>query len=310
MTILKILLIITFLVILAAYICYRIAFWAPKRVFDEDVQIHLPDGEQYLKVREGIERCVNNMLNRPFEPVTITTFDGQKLYARYYHVADGAPLQIQFHGYKSSAVLDFCGGSLYAGKIGHNALVVDQRSHGRSEGKAITFGVLERKDVLSWIDYARSRFGEDVRIILAGLSMGAATVLMSADQPLPSNVLGIVADCPYSSPAAIIKTVSKRDMHMPVGLVYPFIKLGARLFAGFDLEESSAVTAVKNTPVPILIIHGEDDNFVPCDMSREIRDANPDMITLVTIPEAGHGLCYMTDPKSYETAMMGFFKGL
>lgn len=310
MTILKILLIITFLVILAAYICYRIAFWAPKRVFDEDVQIHLPDGEQYLKVREGIERCVNNMLNRPFEPVTITTFDGQKLYARYYHVADGAPLQIQFHGYKSSAVLDFCGGSLYAGKIGHNALVVDQRSHGRSEGKAITFGVLERKDVLSWIDYARSRFGEDVRIILAGLSMGAATVLMSADQPLPSNVLGIVADCPYSSPATIIKTVSKRDMHMPVALVYPFIKLGARLFAGFDLEESSAVTAVKNTPVPILIIHGEDDNFVPCDMSREIRDANPDMITLVTIPEAGHGLCYMTDPKSYETAMLGFFKGL
>ena len=308
MTIFKILLIITILVLLTAYICYRIAFWAPKRVLDEDVQIHLPEGEQYLKVREGIERCVNNMLARPFEPVTITTFDGKKLYARYYHVADGAPLQIQFHGYKSSAVLDFCGGSLYAGKIGHNALVVDQRSHGRSEGKSITFGVLERKDVLCWIDYARSRFGEDVRIILAGLSMGAATVLMATDQPLPPNVLGVVADCPYSSPVAIIKTVSKRDMHMPTGLMYPFVKLGARLFAGFDLEESSAVTAVKNTPVPILIIHGTGDNFVPCDMSREIRDANPDMITLVTVPEAGHGLCYMTEPAIYENAMQEFFE--
>lgn len=308
MTIFKILLIITILVLLTAYICYRIAFWAPKRVLDEDVQIHLPEGEQYLKVREGIERCVNNMLARPFEPVTITTFDGKKLYARYYHVADGAPLQIQFHGYKSSAVLDFCGGSLYAGKIGHNALVVDQRSHGRSEGKSITFGVLERKDVLCWIDYARSRFGEDVRIILAGLSMGAATVLMATDQPLPPNVLGVVADCPYSSPVAIIKTVSKRDMHMPTGLMYPFVKLGARLFAGFDLEESSAVIAVKNTPVPILVIHGTGDNFVPCDMSREIRDANPDMITLVTVPEAGHGLCYMTEPAIYENAMQEFFE--
>lgn len=304
----KVLLIIAILVLLTAYICYRIAFWAPKRVLDEDVQIHLPEGEQYLKVREGIERCVNNMLARPFEPVTITTYDGKKLYARYYHVADGAPLQIQFHGYKSSAVLDFCGGSLYAGKIGHNALVVDQRSHGRSEGKAITFGVLERKDVLCWIDYARSRFGEDVRIILAGLSMGAATVLMATDQPLPSNVKGVVADCPYSSPVAIIKTVSKRDMHMPTDLMYPFVKLGARLFAGFDLEESSAVTAVKNTPVPILILHGTGDKFVPCDMSREIRDANPDMITLVTVPEAGHGLCYMTEPAIYENAMQEFFE--
>lgn len=308
MTIFKILLIFAVLVILAAYICYRIAFWAPKRVLDEDVQIHLPDGEQYLKVRAGIEKCVTDMLNRPFEPVTITTFDGKKLYARYYHVADGAPLQIQFHGYKSSAVLDFCGGSLYAGKIGHNALVVDQRSHGKSEGKSITFGVLERKDVLCWIDYARSRFGEDVRIILAGLSMGAATVLMSTDQPLPSNVIGVMADCPYSAPSDIIKTVCARDMHMPANLMYPFIKLGARLFAGFDLEESSAVTAVKNTPVPILIIHGTGDKFVPCDMSREIRDANPDMITLVTVPEAGHGLCYMTEPKMYEDAMQEFFK--
>lgn len=308
MFILKILLLVVMLVILTAYICYRIAFWAPKRVLDEDVQIHLPEGEQYLKVRAGIEKCVTDMLNRPFEPVTITTFDGKKLYARYYHVADGAPLQIQFHGYKSSAVLDFCGGSLYAGKIGHNALVVDQRSHGRSEGKAITFGVLERRDVLCWIDYARSRFGEDVHIILAGLSMGAATVLMSTDQPLPANVIGVTADCPYSTPGDIIKTVCSRDMHIPGHLMYPFIKLGARLFAGFDLEESSAVTAVKNTPVPILIIHGTGDKFVPCDMSREIYNTNPEMITLVTIPEAGHGLCYMTGPDVYENAVESFIQ--
>ena len=308
MTLFKILLILTILVVLTAYICYHISFRATKRVLDEDVQIHLPDGEQYMKVREGIEKCVTDMLNRPFEPVTITTFDGKKLYARYYHVADGAPLQLQFHGYKSSAVLDFCGGSLYAGKIGHNALVVDQRSHGKSEGNSITFGVLERKDVLSWIEYARSRFGEDVRIILAGLSMGAATVLMATDQPLPSNVVGVMADCPYSSPEAIIKKVCRVEMRLPVKPLYPFIKLGARLFAGFDLEESSAVSAVKNTPVPILILHGTGDRFVPCDMSREIHAANPEMITLVTIPEAGHGLCYMTEPKMYEDAMQEFFK--
>ena len=143
---------------------------------------------------------------------------------------------------------------------------------------------------------------------IAGLSMGAATVLMSADQPLPSNVAGIVADCPYASPTAIIKKVCQTDMHLPSNLLLPFIKLGARLFAGFDLEESAPVTAVKNTPVPILIIHGERDRYVPCDMSRTIKAANPEKITLVTIPDAGHGLCYMTAPDIYENAMLEFFK--
>ena len=230
----------------------------------------------------------------------------KKLYGRYYHVNDHAPLQIQFHGYKSSAVLDFCGGSLYAQKIGHNALVVDQRSHGRSEGTAITFGILERRDVLSWIEYARSRFGKDVPIILAGLSMGAATVLMSADLSLPPNVKGIIADCPYSAPKDIIKKVARTKMHFPAEPLYPFVKLGAFLFAHFHLEESSAVTAVKHTKLPILIIHGEADHFVPCDMSREIQKANPDMVTLVTIAHAGHGLCYMADAKKYEESMLAF----
>ena len=306
--IILILLLIFLLILLTAYICYRICFMAPPRITDENFKIQLSGGEEYRKVRAEIEASVSKMLERPFEPVTIITFDGKKLYGRYYHAADNAPLQIQFHGYKSSPVLDFCGGSLYAGKIGHNALVVDQRSHGQSDGKSITFGVLERKDVLCWIEYARSRFGSDVKIILAGLSMGAATVLMSADQPLPPNVVGIVADCPYSAPAAIIKKVCKTDMHLPARLLFPFIKLGARLFAGFNLEESAPVTSVKNTPVPILIIHGEGDRFVPCDMSRLIHAANPEKITLVTIPDAGHGLCYMTAPDIYETAMQKFFK--
>ncbi len=308
MTIFIILIVLAILILLTAYFCYRLAFYAPKRVFDEDVRIHLPEGEAYLKVRKGIETSVNAMLSRPFEPVTIITFDGKKLYGRYYHAADGAPLQIQFHGYKSTAVLDFCGGSTYAGKIGHNALVVDQRSHGRSEGKDITFGILERRDVLCWIEYARSRFGEDIPIILEGLSMGAATVLMSTDMPLPQNVKGVIADCPYSAPKDIIKKVTRAEMHLPAEILYPFVKLGARLFAHFNLEESSAVSAVKNTNLPILIIHGEGDTFVPCDMSREIKKANPAKVTLVTIPDAGHGLCYMTDAKKYEEAMLTFMQ--
>lgn len=297
------LIIIILFTLLVSYISYRIAFYAPKRL--PNAQVSMPVGEQYEQHRPGISKSVEEMLSRPFEPVTITSFDGQKLFARYYHVAESAPLQIFFHGYKSSAELDCCGGSKLAAKLGQNTLVVDQRSHGKSEGTCITFGIKERHDCLSWIHYARSRFGDDVKIILSGLSMGAATVLMATDLQLPENVIGIIADCPYSSPKSIIQKVSK-DMHLPAKLLYPFVKLGARIFGNFNLEESSALSAVATTKLPILLIHGEDDRFVPCDMSRDIHSSCASRIMFETVPGAGHGLSYIVAPEKYEKAVTEF----
>lgn len=299
--------ILLLITVLISYISYRIAFRAPKRLPDGDVS--MPVGEQYEAHRPGISKSVEEMLARPFEAVTITSHDGKKLYARYYHAADNAPLQIFFHGYKSSAELDCCGGSKLAAKMGQNTLVVDQRSHGKSEGSCIAFGILERRDCLAWIQYSISRFGKDVPIILSGLSMGAATVLMATDLKLPDNVIGVIADCPYSSPKAIIQKVSK-DMHLPAKLMYPFAILGAKLFGKFDLEESSAVTAVAGTKIPILLIHGEDDRFVPCDMSREIHRSCASRITFETIPGAGHGLSYMVAPEQYEKAVVKFIQNI
>lgn len=302
-----ILLILIILLGPASYIAYRKVFYAPKRLTDEDFK--MPVGEQYDKRRAGISKCINTMLARPFEPVTITSHDGLTLYARYYHAADNAPLQIQFHGYKSSAVLDFSGGSTFAGNIGHNALVVDQRSHGKSEGNCITFGIRERMDCLSWVNYALNRFGTDTKIILAGLSMGAATVLMSTTLPLPENVVGIMADCPFSSPKEVIKKVG-RDLHLPVTILYPIIRLGARLYGGFDLEACSPLEAVRHTNIPILLFHGEDDRFVPCDMSREIAKACASPILFETVPDAGHGLSYLVSPKRYESLTMEFIRNV
>lgn len=297
------LLIITLIILGISYISYYIAFRAPKRIKDSDVGV--PLGEQYEKQRPGISKSIEEILSRSYEPVTISGFEGKTLFARYYHVSNDAPLQIFFHGYKSSAILDCCGGSKLAIKLGQNALVVDQRSHGQSEGNTITFGIKERRDCLCWIQYALSRFGDDVKIILAGLSMGAATVLMATDLKLPSNVVGVIADCPYSSPKEIIQKVS-RDMHLPAKLMYPFVKLGARIFGGFNLEESSAVSAVTKTQIPILLIHGEDDRFVPCNMSREIHKSCTSSIVFETIPGAGHGLSYMISPDKYEEITIKF----
>ena len=307
MTIILILLLLLLIVLAITLYAYRIAFYAPKRV--EDAPYNLPTGEQYESRHPNIIKCINEMLEIPFEEVYITAFDGTKLFARYYHIKDNAPVQIQFHGYRSSAFLDFCGGSKLARKMKHNCLVVDQRSHGRSEGNAITFGIKERRDVLSWINYILERYGKDTPIILCGLSMGAATVLMSTDLDLPANVKGIIADCPYASPKGIIQKVCT-DMHLPPRLLYPFVKLGAFLFGHFNLEESSAITAVQHTQIPILLFHGDDDRFVPCEMSKKIKDACASPATLVLIPEAGHGLCYLVNPEKYEEATLAFAKSI
>ena len=183
--------------------------------------------------------------------------------------------------------------------MGQNTLVVDQRSHGKSEGHTITFGIKERFDCLSWIQYANERFGAQIPICLAGVSMGAATVLMASDLELPDNVKCIIADCPFSSPEAIILKVCKEDMKIPPVLAKPFIRFGAAVYGHFRLTECSALESVRHAKVPILLIHGEDDRFVPCDMSREIFNVCSSHKRIETFPDAAHGISYILNPEKY-----------
>ncbi len=264
------------------------------------------NGAQYDEVADHIARISHVMEKVPFEQVTIQSFDGLKLYGRYYHVADGAPIEILFHGYRSHPFRDCSGGHALSRKMGFNALVVDQRAHGQSGSTTISFGIKERYDVLSWVQYLNDRFGEKQPIVLSGLSMGAATVLMASGLKLPENVVCIVADSPYSSPTEIIEKVAK-DEHFPVALCRPFIHLGARIYGRFRLGEISAMEAVRHATVPILLIHGEDDRLVPCSMSLQIAAACASTVTVHTFPGAGHGLCYMTDPRRYERVIYDFF---
>ncbi len=287
-----------------AFITYHFVFFSsPKHRVDPYA---IPRGEQYQREREKMLALIRELDGIPFESVEITAYDGTKLFGRYYHVRDGAPLQIEFHGYRGSALRDFCGGNKLAREAGMNTLLIDERAHGKSSGRTITFGVKERRDCLSWAQYALERFGADVPVFLAGVSMGAATVLMASGFTLPENVIGIIADCPYSSPEAIIRRVCRDKVHIPPVAVMPFIRLGARLFGRFDIADASAVEAVRNATVPILLIHGEDDRFVPCDMSRELFAAASGRARLETFPGAGHGLSYMVDEARYAAVTAEF----
>lgn len=252
-----------------------------------------------------LDGAIGEFLEASWEEVSILSHDGLKLMGRYYHNRDGAPLEIMCHGYKGNAIRDFCGHWRIAKAAGRNVLLIDQRCHGESEGHTITFGILEKRDVLGWIGYACRRFG-DVPILLSGVSMGAATVLMVGGMELPGNVRGIVADCPYDAPANIIRKVLGQDMGMPVKFVYPLILLGGMVYGKFRLDADSPVEAVKRAKVPVLLIHGDADRFVPHTMSVSIYEAAPDTVEFHTIAGAGHALDYGIAPEEYTELVSTF----
>ena len=283
--------------------CYNLAFRRNDKRLPKEGSA--PTGEQYDPFKEVIEKGANNILSAPYEKVTITSRDGIPLAGRYYHVKDGAPISIIFHGYRSTLGTDCNGGYSMSTRRGYNVLAVYQRAHRESGGKTITFGVKERFDCLDWIAYVNERFGEDTKILLMGLSMGAATVLMAAGLDLPSNVKGIMADCGFSSPKEILQEVIKQ-MKFPLRVTYFFVRMSARIFGHFDPEEASAVEALKHAKVPVLIIHGDDDRFVPSRMSRDNYDACASAKEILVVPGAGHGLSYCVDAKAYEKAVNDF----
>ena len=284
-----------------SFYAYQTAFYASPN--QRDKLLELPKDETYDSSVSA--KLYQEMEIIPFEEVYVSSYDGLKLFGRYYHVADGAPLHIQFHGYRGSGIRDFCGGNKLMRESGHNTLVIDQRAHGRSEGTMITFGIRERYDCLTWTNYAAERFGAHTPIFLTGISMGAATVLMASDLPLPSNVIGIIADCPYSSPTAIIRKVCG-EMGFPPTLALPFVKLGAYLFGGLRFGNCSAERSVANSDLPILLIHGEADHFVPCEMSHKIHSSCKGRHELHTFQDAEHGLSYLKDTPRYERTVRAF----
>lgn len=302
MTIILLLILLLALLLGASFYAYRRCFFSPQAGRDRIPDF---DSTRYDNERDEILSFCKKLIDRPCEYVTAESEDGWTLSGRYYHVQDGAPLDIGFHGYKSCCLTDFSGGSILSFEMRHNLLLVDQRSHGKSQGHTIAFGIQERYDVRSWVYYALNRFGLDTQITLYGVSMGATTVLMASSLELPENVKGIVADCPYSSPKDIICHVMTSEGMKPA-LVWPFVRLGARIYGGFHICEISAADAVKAAKIPVLLLHGEADTLVPCYMSAKIQLANPELVKRYTFSGADHGLSFMVDAPRYRKLVVDF----
>ncbi len=298
---------LTVIILGTSLVCFFIIFYSPKRKENKNGKIEIPDGEIYEVYRKEMEAWVNSARNTPHKDVEIKSFDGLTLRGKYYEYAPGAIIEIMFHGYHGNAERDMSGGIARAAALGHSALVVDHRGAGRSDGKVVTFGVREYRDVLRWIDFVIKEIDPDAKIILTGISMGASTVLIAAGQALPENIVGILADCGYTSAKEIIKKVI-RDMKLPADILYPFVKLGARIFGGFNLEEISPIEAVKKSKIPTIFFHGDDDAFVPHYMSEENFKVCAAPKKFITINGAGHGLAFPVNQELYIKEAKEFFE--
>lgn len=288
------------------FICFIIPFYARRKTTAPTEEFSIPQGEVYEPFRDKMVSWMKETRATPSKEYYITSFDGLKLHGVFYENVPGAPVELMFHGYRGTAERDLCGGMQRCFSLGRNAFIVDQRTSGKSEGNVISFGINESRDCLAWVDFLVKTLGEDVKIILCGISMGATTVMLASGKDLPKNVVGVLADCGFSTAKEIITAVIKK-MGLPPRLLYPFVRLGARIFGGFDPESDSAVEAVKRSRVPVIFIHGEEDDFVPCHMSRACFEACASKKKLVTVPGAGHGLAYLVDPELYLTSLAEFF---
>ena len=279
---------------------------------DMTVQENL-EHSHYAELKDDILQGVSWLRDQPVRQLYVESYDGLRLHAQFVPHENAKGTVLLFHGYRSSWTIDFSISLPFYHALGYNLLVADQRAHGGSEGRFITFGVRERYDVLSWVTYLSQMLGEQYPMYLAGLSMGATTVLMASCFDFPGNVRGILADCGFTEPYAIIKHVLRRWMPgwIPKWMIGPVLAvtgLAARLIAGFGLREANTVDAVAHANYPVLFIHGKADTFVPCEMSQQAYAACTSEKELVLVENAEHGRSFLVDRPRVQAALEHFLE--
>lgn len=290
----------------AAYF-YRRTMKRSKAKVERTMKMAGTDWNQHMPF---IEKRKEAMLAQPHEDVFIKSEDGLKLHATYFPGKQEGKIVICFHGYTSEGMKDYIGLSGYYLERGYSMLLVDERAHGQSEGTYIGFGCKDRWDALKWIEWVIQTCGEQVQILLHGTSMGGATVLMTSGLSLPGQVKGIISDCAFTSPKYVFTHVLHSMYHLPAFPLIPITDWINKKRAGYGMDECNAAREVRKAKVPILMIHGEADTFVPVSMCQEIYDNCASPKKLLVIPGAAHAESYYKDTESYEKALDEFTGGI
>lgn len=259
--------------------------------------------DEFPSIKEGCEK----LRQKEKREVTINGHDGTPLTAYYIEGENKGRTIICVHGYHSDPVHDF-GGAVDKLLKQANLLLIDQRAHGKSGGKYITFGILESQDCKAWAQWLLEEKGEGHPVYFDGVSMGATSVLLASGLELPKNVKGIIADCGFSSPKDIFEDITTRVIKVNPTLLLKSTDIFCRGFAKFSLYENSTLKAMETNKLPILFAHGTADSLVPYAMTQKAFDACSAKKYLVLAKDAEHGMSYLIDYDSYSQAMEKLFE--
>ena len=261
--------------------------------------------DKWLRLRA---QAAEHLRGKNCETVQTLGRENVKLVGHWLEHPEPRRVIVAMHGWRSGWCEDFGFVVDFWQENGCSILFAEQRGQGQSGGEHMGFGLLERHDCLSWVQWVTRRCGPELPVYLCGVSMGASTVLMAAGLELPKNVRGIMADCGYTSPEDIWRYVAKDNLGVSYGFRSAAVNDLCRRKIQVGIGDYSCVDAMTECEVPVLFVHGTDDKFVPIEMTYENYKACAGPKRLFVVPGAGHGMSYSTDTAGYQKAMKQFWE--
>jgi fermentation-respiration switch protein FrsA (DUF1100 family) len=280
---------------------------ARRRTVTTDVLMEIATGKPLSSPDETIQAKADALLNTPTETVAIRSREGYVLRAHWYPAADAKRIVILVHGWHGSWNMDFSLSAPFLHDNQCSLLLIEQRCHGNSGGDLISYGINERYDVLSWLEWVEANHPA-LPVYLCGLSMGASTVLMTAGLPIAGRVCGIIADCGYSTPKEIVKMTLQKSLGKMAAPTLAAVNANCKRREKFSLGDYTPIEAMAaNTQVPCLFVHGDEDTLVPWRMSLENYYACQAPKDLLIVSGAAHGMSFAVDPDRYKKKLLDFF---
>lgn len=298
-----------FLLFAASYIVFY-GIFSKKKPASDDHKRNIIDrivfGPRADELLSAISEAIRQIKSRENLRVSVTADDKIVLNGLYFPCANKTDVTVVcVHGFDSRGLRDHSINALGYLDSGFNVLIPDNRGHGESEGKWVGFGVRDSEDLLKWIEFILKR-NRNEKIILHGVSMGAATVMQAARFKLPLNVRGIIEDCGFTSINDEFKYIMNKRFHLPCFPVLNIVGFYCKKILGFGFSDVNSAEVLSKTEIPVLFIHGDKDDFVPAYMSAECFEACSSEKQYLRFANAYHGGSSFEDPRRYLDAAVDF----
>lgn len=292
------------LCLVIGYILYRFAFVRRKGPFPPAAGTGKTPARRYFN--DHYAEQMQYLTDWGYETVSMINYQGKKLVGYLFRAkAPTDTIALCIHGYRNAALNEYLfHAPMYLEHLGMDLLLVDNQAHGASEGKRIGFSWNDRLDCIQWVRWITTNLGSDKKVLLQGISMGAATVLNAAGEAdVPEAVKWVVADCSFSSLKNEILHVMHRQFHLPAFPFYYIASGFCRILNGFFCGTANVEKQTSHIKIPVLLIHGASDDYVPTEMVYLLRDACSAPKELLIVPDAKHAESFLLEPKEYEEAI-------